>query len=541
VTPLGVTPREALEALAASAPAASPPPGRQPARRQAGEGRVIEFDLRAWLKEYAGEFDLGEEKQLDGGGWVQEIMPCPWGDHERDRAAFVGQRASGAIIAGCRHDRCAGKGWRDLRELLEPVAERPQPKPATNGKANGHNEPHPNAPEEPEPIQLVTAEEILRRPGRQKVIVYPTGFPGLDQRLGGGWRRGLIAVVAPTGVGKTGFVVTCGFRMALAGVPVLLVGGELDMDENAMRFVAPEIQTSVADMECWEPDSSDWARAADAVHDLPIYPIYIDGPVEREAFAIVDRYIEAIHARHQQYPFVIVDYLQLFAGEEGDGRRLSVTRVASLLRRLSLRINMPVMAVGSVSRAYYGKHKDDMSGVEDPRAWLAAAKESGDIEYAVSVFLYLEVGESFDVYGEADARLIIAKARRGTPGFVGAKFHGPTGAFRSADEAMESFGPAARDAAVARKEAELHAAILRAVEDTFPAPTKDALKNGLVKGHRGNLVGKAVDALVQQRDLTVRRERREDESGGRMQVKKVLYLTSRAPAKTSLDAGNDDK
>lgn len=117
--PLEVATRDILLVLAALAPAPPTPEKKS--------YRYTEFDLMTWLRQYAYDFTLGDEKALDGGGWVREIMPCPWGDHERDRAAFVGQRASGAIIAGCRHERCKDKKWEDLRGRLDPEWGKPKP------------------------------------------------------------------------------------------------------------------------------------------------------------------------------------------------------------------------------------------------------------------------------------------------------------------------------------------------------------------------------------------------------------------------------
>jgi hypothetical protein len=108
---LDVCSRDVLAVLASMLP--------QPANESRPAARG-DFDLMAWLRARAVEMEIGEEKQLDGGGWIRELRPCPWGDHEKDWAAYVGQRSSGAIIAGCRHDRCKDKRWSDLRDVLEP-------------------------------------------------------------------------------------------------------------------------------------------------------------------------------------------------------------------------------------------------------------------------------------------------------------------------------------------------------------------------------------------------------------------------------------
>jgi energy-coupling factor transporter ATP-binding protein EcfA2 len=63
------------------------------------------------------------------GGWKWILRACPWQPELHcDRSAYVVVLPSGAIAAGCHHNSCAGRGWRDLLGLLPP-GERPQLKP----------------------------------------------------------------------------------------------------------------------------------------------------------------------------------------------------------------------------------------------------------------------------------------------------------------------------------------------------------------------------------------------------------------------------
>ncbi len=53
-----------------------------------------------------------------GRRWV--LATCPFNPEHDDRSAFVVQLASGAVDAGCHHNGCAGKGWREMRAVLDP-------------------------------------------------------------------------------------------------------------------------------------------------------------------------------------------------------------------------------------------------------------------------------------------------------------------------------------------------------------------------------------------------------------------------------------
>lgn len=76
------------------------------------------FNIPAFLERHS----IGvvrEGQWRDGDRWVLE--ECPWNGHT-DNSAYIVQFGNGAIGAGCQHDSCQGKGWRELREHYEPDA-----------------------------------------------------------------------------------------------------------------------------------------------------------------------------------------------------------------------------------------------------------------------------------------------------------------------------------------------------------------------------------------------------------------------------------
>jgi len=80
-----------------------------------------EIDLGQWLAAHG--LDIAKEKRANGGGTMYILDDCPWDSSHRDHSAWAVQFASGAIAAGCHHNGCAGKGWRDLLRLYEPHIE----------------------------------------------------------------------------------------------------------------------------------------------------------------------------------------------------------------------------------------------------------------------------------------------------------------------------------------------------------------------------------------------------------------------------------
>jgi hypothetical protein len=72
-----------------------------------------QFSLDSWLA--AHNVPAGPVEPWQGGRrWVFPV--CPWNpDHLR--SAYIVELPGGAIAAGCHHNSCAGKGWRELRQL----------------------------------------------------------------------------------------------------------------------------------------------------------------------------------------------------------------------------------------------------------------------------------------------------------------------------------------------------------------------------------------------------------------------------------------
>lgn len=99
-----------LSAIAAELPAVEPATGRGTAR----------FDVGTWLSKH--EIEVLYTGPW-GGAWKWVLRVCPWNPEHVDRSACVVQFQNGAIAASCRHTSCAGKGWRELRSLYEPVPE----------------------------------------------------------------------------------------------------------------------------------------------------------------------------------------------------------------------------------------------------------------------------------------------------------------------------------------------------------------------------------------------------------------------------------
>ena len=107
--------RTQLEALAASLPKDE----KQRMGRVTGHGDAL--DVEEWLRKYGVDVRYSTEYAGRIGRGKRYILEaCPWNAEHTNGAAYVIQFESGAIAAGCHHNGCAGRTWKDLRDLFEP-------------------------------------------------------------------------------------------------------------------------------------------------------------------------------------------------------------------------------------------------------------------------------------------------------------------------------------------------------------------------------------------------------------------------------------
>jgi hypothetical protein len=105
---LELVPRELLAAFAEMAPpTASPPPGKR--------GCYTLDDIKSAL---AVRWLVIRKEKPWRDATLLELAQCPWQGDAHPRTARVILFPSGGVSAGCFHASCAGRGWRELRDVL---------------------------------------------------------------------------------------------------------------------------------------------------------------------------------------------------------------------------------------------------------------------------------------------------------------------------------------------------------------------------------------------------------------------------------------
>lgn len=237
---------------------------------------------------------------------------------------------------------------------------------------------------------------------KQKII--STGFAFLDSALVGGLPPVFTLIAAKPGEGKSAFTFAMARKMAQNGTKVLFISLEMSVNEYVSREVASM---------SFEHDGKNGIRINDMVYGISDENkankefmdkfsrytdeffqkcgdnlfIYADGSGELTATDIANMaYLFKMRTCSDGSDCVVfIDYLQRIITDDKSNidRKDILDSTCRTLKKLVVTCNMPVVAISSVSRAYY-----DNVG-------MGSCKESGDIEYTAELF--------FSIY-RADAK-----------------------------------------------------------------------------------------------------------------------------------------
>ena len=262
--------------------------------------------------------------------------------------------------------------------------------------------------------------------GRAESVPYVlSGFPALDEFLGGFQHSDLIITAGRPSMGKTSLALNIARNAAVEhGACVALFSLEMARESIVLRLLSGETGVNLRRLrfELHHSDE-DERRIMDATGILSEAPIYIDDSPMLRVVEMRSR-ARRLHYEHG-INLIIVDYLQLMQGE-GKDRVQEISYISRSLKAIARELDVPVLAVSQLSRAveWRASHKPQLSDL----------RESGSIEQDADVVMFIYRDELYypsqkeweDAHpGEAyppAAEIIIAKHRNGPTGQTNLRF-----------------------------------------------------------------------------------------------------------------------
>ena len=280
----------------------------------------------------------------------------------------------------------------------------------------------------PQVLGDAEARRLQRETTGSAVLGVPTGLGQLDHLLGG-LNDGLHLLAGPPGMGKT----TLALQLAAAAtqeVPVVVVTFEHAPDNLTLKLLCARAGVNPRDVQRGYADLAKLRTAAEAWQPLAARLAVVEGSSQLTVAQVRAQAQRALRQHQAERCLVVVDYLQLWAKVAEDLRgnfsvRERVDMLGGLLRELALGLRSPVLALASQNRSAgnYGNGKGT--------AALDSLKESGDLEYAADVVLFLtEAQERLATPPARAVELTVAKNRHGDTGRLGLIFRPDLGMMR---------------------------------------------------------------------------------------------------------------
>lgn len=232
----------------------------------------------------------------------------------------------------------------------------------------------------------------------------PTGWDILDRAFNGGWERGILATfIAPTGAGKSMFLVNCGASSLMCGLNVLYVTCEMADYKIGIRFDSyfsgVEINKVNENKEKVETDARSKVKGRLFIKEFP---------TKTATVQTIRSYVQRLNATRDFSPDVlIIDYADLLRGARSHGdKRFELESIYEDLRALAQELNCVVITADQTNR----------SGLEMDVVTIAQIGEA----YAKATVcdVIMTVSRTTADKQAHTGRMYLAKSRLGSDGMV---------------------------------------------------------------------------------------------------------------------------
>lgn len=254
--------------------------------------------------------------------------------------------------------------------------------------------------------------------GRDNFV--PSGFPRLDEILGGGFiRSGLYILGARPAMGKSTFAVNLADNI---GGNVLLVSLEMSPEQLTAKRVARLTGIPAGKLLRGAVTDEDWQKIAVANSALSEQGVFINS-----RYGLTVPQIQLLAQSVPELRAVIVDYLGLIQpATRGGNTYENVSQISRELKLLAISLGVPVICLCQLSRSVESR--------EDKRPRLSDLRDSGAIEQDADAVLFLwRDGRNETPPTDGNpllAQLDVAKNRHGATGETQFSFWMRTSTFK---------------------------------------------------------------------------------------------------------------
>ena len=269
--------------------------------------------------------------------------------------------------------------------------------------------------------------EVIEKISEHAITGIPTGFRDLDKLTSGMHPADLIIVAGRPSMGKTSFALGIAQHVAIRHRSTVgIFSLEMAKEQLGIRMICSEARVNAQKIRSGHGGrlgTEEFKQLIFAAGKLSDAPIYID---DTNSLTILEMRAKArrLKAEHN-LSLLIVDYLQLIAGEPGGGRenrQQEISDISRSLKGLAKELSIPIIALSQLSRAV------EMRPEKKKKPILADLRESGAIEQDADLVMFIYREEVYDPCKCPRAGECICGKRKGTAEIIiGKQRNGPIG------------------------------------------------------------------------------------------------------------------
>ena len=254
-----------------------------------------------------------------------------------------------------------------------------------------------------------------------------SGFPDLDEYLGGLQRADLVILGARPSMGKSSLAVNMAVNAAKSGQTCGIFSLEMTREQLAMRVLSSEAGIDSHRLRLGLYSHLEEGRIIDSIGRLSDLPVFIDD-TPYQGMAEMRSKARRL-ALERGLDLLVVDYLQLVQGKQrwGQSNRVQeITEISRELKGLAGDLKVALIACSQLNRMVENRPNN--------RPRLSDLRDSGSIEQDADVVMFIHREDVYVTEDEWDqmhpgqeypkniAEIIIAKHRKGPTGSIRLEF-----------------------------------------------------------------------------------------------------------------------
>lgn len=252
-----------------------------------------------------------------------------------------------------------------------------------------------------------------------------TGYPDLDDAIGGLRPKELVIVGARPGGGKSLLGLCVADHVAtVLGLPVLFASLEMSNDELTQRRISSIARVPLDHIVRHKVTDDDWRRIARAQDRLTGTHLVVD-ETSRQSLAHIRSHLRGMERTGNAARLLVIDYLGYMAAPTSESRQQAVAALARGAKDIARDHAIPVIVLAQLNRG--PEHR------QDKRPVPADLRESGEIEQSADIILLLhrEDQANPETHRAGEIDVIVSKNRQGSQCTVALSFQGHYGCIKS--------------------------------------------------------------------------------------------------------------